>query len=156
MEKRYFVLKKGYLNINQDFFYFSDHGNWRTCEILEETESPKLTFFYVSKQLIKVIYTIILTAFIMGFIFGEVNLSVGVLVIGAIVHFFDRRYKIKHFKIPVHKIERIYIVSNTLEITFVNSKNEQIIHTVRLDDRDETKDIKRYLTQHFNQKISIA
>ena len=84
MEKRYFVLKKGYLNINEDFFFFSDHGNWETCKILEETESPRLTFFYASNQVIKTVYTILTIAFSALLITGEIQFSGLILFVGVV------------------------------------------------------------------------
>lgn len=156
MEKRYFVLKKGYLNINDEFFYFSDHGNWETCELLEETENPKLTFFYVSNHLIKIVYGIIAFAFVFLLIREEVNISIGTLAIGVIIHFIDRRYKIKHFKIPLHKMNRLLLNNYRLTVEFANSKNYQIEHTVILDDAKEAKDLQKYLNENFSHKLSIA
>lgn len=156
MEKRYFVLKKGYLNINDEFFYFNDHGNWETCKILEETENPKLTFFYVSNYVIKIIYAIIVIAFLMAFFIGKVTTSFGVLSFGTVLHFLHRRYKIQYFKIPIHKIKRLLLNNDKLTIEFANSKNHQIKHTVKLDDKTEAQDIKDYLNQHFNHKLNIA
>lgn len=156
MEKRYFVLKKGYLNINEDFFYFSDHGNWETCEVLEETENPKLTLFYVSNHIIQVVYTILIAIFGLLLFNGEVDFSAGVLLFGIIIHFIDRRYKIKYFKIPLHKVERMSLHAEKLTIQFANSKNQSIEHTVSLDDRKETKDLQNYLQEHFNHKLRIA
>ncbi|MGH1388203.1 hypothetical protein [Kordia sp.] len=156
MEKRYFVLKKGYLNINEDFFYFSDHGNWETCEILEETENPKLTLFYVSNHIIQVVYTILAIAFVFLLIRNEINFSGSILLIGVIIHFIDRRYKIKYFKIPLHKIEHMSLHGEKLTVQFANSKNQSIEHTVSLDDRKETKDLQNYLQEHFNHKLRIV
>ncbi len=156
MEKRYFILKKGYLNINEDFFFFSNHGNWETCEILEETEVPQLTFFYVSNHIIKVIYTILAIAFALLLIEGEIEFSGLTLVFIAIFHFVDRYYKSKYFKIPIHKLERMSLDGQKLTIQFSNNKNKSIEHTVRLDDREETKDIQNYLRAHFNQKLKIV
>jgi hypothetical protein len=156
MEKRYFVLKKGYLNIDEEYFYFSDHGNWETCKILEETEVPRLTFFYVSNYIIKMMYTILAIAFVLLLIKGEIEFSGLALLFIAIFHFADRYYKSKYFKIPIHKLERMALEGQKLTIQFVNSKNKSIKHTVKLDDREETKDIQKYLQEHFNHKYTIA
>lgn len=156
MEKHYFVLKKGYLNINEDFFYFSDHGNWKTCEILEETENPRLTFFYASNQIIKTVYTILAIAFLALLITGEIQFSGSILFVGVIINLLDRRYKSKYFKIPLRKIEHIILNDQELTIRFANSKNVVIKHSVKLDDRKETKDLQQYLQEHFQPKLRIA
>ncbi|QHI36061.1 hypothetical protein IMCC3317_14140 [Kordia antarctica] len=162
MEKRYFVLKKGYLNIDAEFFYFSDHGNWKTCEIVEETENPKLTFTYVLEYLFETLMTVITIVIFMFLISGFLEFAFGmagifgVLFLLAIFHFFNRRYKIAQFKIPVDKIERLQVVSNQLTVKFANSKNQQIVHTIKLDDEAEVKDIKKYLSEHFNHKYATA
>ncbi|WP_298427559.1 hypothetical protein [uncultured Kordia sp.] len=156
MEKRYFVLRKGYLNINEEFFYFSDHGNWETCEILEETENPKLTFSYIFDHILYVTVALAILTIIMYFLTGKLEIIYSGLLIGSVIHLFQRRYKISQFKIPVHKIERIHVVSDTVDITFSNSKNEQVVHTLQLDDTVETEDLKSYLKAYFNQKIYVS
>ncbi|WP_046757666.1 hypothetical protein [Kordia jejudonensis] len=156
MERRYFVLRKGYLNIDREFFYFSDHGNWETCKILEETEHPKLTFTYIFDHIVQVTLALITLTLVMYFLTGKIEIIYSGLVIGMVIHFFQRRYKISQFKIPVHKVERIHVASDTLNITFANIKNEQITHAVVLDDGVETEDIKTYLKAYFNQKIYVT
>ncbi|AXG72064.1 hypothetical protein KORDIASMS9_04326 [Kordia sp. SMS9] len=156
MEKRYFVLKKGYLNVDEDFFYFSDHGNWETCQILEETEVPRLTFFYVSHHIIKVVYTILAIAFVFLLLNNEVNFSGGILLLGTLIHFLDYRYKTQYFKIPLGKIQQIVLRDEKLMVEFLNKKEKIIEHTVKLDDSRETKDIQQYLSTYFNQKLHVA
>ncbi|WP_430409573.1 hypothetical protein [Kordia sp.] len=158
MEKRYFVLKKGYLNIDENYFYFSDHGNWETCEILEETENPKLTLTYILTHLLKTFILVIVLMVVMYFSTGEhrFNYDYFFLFFLLIIHFLYRRSKISKFKIPIQKIERLHIESDRLIVTFKNSKNQQIDHTVKLDDTAEIKDIQAYLQEHFNHTYTIA
>lgn len=156
MEKRYFVLKKGYVNIDKEYFYFSDHGNWKTCEILEETENPKLTLRYVLKHLFEVFATTIAIVVFMFLILEEFNFSYEILFVFAIFHFLNRRYKIAQFKIPIRKIEDVQVASNVLMVKFLNIEDQQIIHTAKLDDEAEVEDIKKYLKEYVNHKFSIA
>ena len=156
MGKRYFVLKKGYLNIDEDFFYFSDHGNWETCKILEETEVPRLTFFHVSNHVIRVTYSILATILGVSFLTGKFNLSYSILLLGIVFHIINLRYKIKYFKIPLHKIEKVVLHHQKFTIQFINSKDKSIEHVVKLDDKTETKDLQSYLHQYFSQKLNIA
>lgn len=162
MEKRYFILKKGYLNINQDFFYFSDDGEWKTCETLKETENPKLLFAYILEYLFELIIVIITLAIFMFLLFGEIEffsktpVISGIYFLLAIFHFVNRHYKIKYFKIPVDKIERLHLESQQLSVKFENARNQKITHKVKLDDEAEVEDIKKYLNEHFNQKYAVS
>ena len=156
MEKRYFVLKKGYLNINEKFFYFNDHGNWETCEILEETETPKLTFFYASNYIINVIYTCLVLIFAFLITKNEISFSFIPLLVLAVIHLLNRKYKLKHFKIPLHKIEYIILRNQDLTVKFASVKNVPISYTVMLDDEREAKDIQLFLKEHIQPKLSIA
>jgi len=156
MEKRYFVLQKGYLNIDEDFFYFSDHGDWETFGVLKETDIPRLTFFYASNYLIKVAYLILAIAFSLLLLTGEVQFSGFVLLFMAIIHLINYRYQSKYFKIPIHKIEELILTKRKLTVTFLNRKNTSIKHTVKLDDQGETKDIRHYLQAYFQPKFRIA
>ncbi|MEM6718171.1 MAG: hypothetical protein AAF611_02545 [Bacteroidota bacterium] len=156
MEKRYFVLKKGYLNITEDFFYFSDHGNWKTCEVLEETEMPVLTFFYVSNHFIKIFYTILAIVFAALLFTGKENFSGLVLLLGGVFHLIGMRYKLRYFKIPLQKIEKLELHDTKLTVTFLNRTNKTIKHTVKLDDQGEIKDIRQYLQAYFQPKLRVA
>ncbi len=156
MEKRYFVLKKGYLNIDEDFFYFSDHGNWEACQILEETEVPRLTFFYVSNYIIQVTYTVLAIIFVMCLFSEKFEISFVMLFMMVIFHFVNLRYNIKYFKIPLREIQQLILREEKLIVKFINTKATLIEHTVKLDDSKEVKDIQEYLREHFNQKLSIA
>jgi hypothetical protein len=156
MGKRYFVLKNGYLNIDETHFYFSDHGNWETCNILEETELPRVTFFQVSNKIIHAIYLVLFCVFIIGFITGKADFSYAVLSFGAIFHLLNLLYKVKYFKIPLHKIERIELRNQKVIVHFKNRTNKSITHTVKLDDLKEYKDILQYFRTHFNQKLRVA
>ncbi|WP_298512856.1 hypothetical protein [uncultured Kordia sp.] len=156
MEKRYFVLKKGYLNINEEFFYFNDHGNWQTCEILKETETPKLTFFYASNYIINIIYTGLVVIFAFLIIQKEISFSFIPLLVLTVIHLLNRKYQLKHFKVPLHKIEHIILRNQDLTVKFASVKNVPITYTVTLDDERETKDIQLFLQEHFQPKLSIA
>ncbi|WP_046745783.1 hypothetical protein [Kordia zhangzhouensis] len=157
MEKRYFVLKKGYLNIDDQFFYFSNHGDWEACKILEETENPRLTFFYISNHIINTIYTIISITFLLFLIFGKITNPFEdtfiVLLLMSGIHLLNRRNKIQYFKIPLNKVIHLSIISTVLKLTFRNSKNQQISYSIKLDDPQETKDIQNYISTHFNHQL---
>jgi hypothetical protein len=155
MEKRYFVLKKGYLNIDEKFFYFTDHGNWETCEILEETENPKLTFQYIATYLFEILMTVIVITIFMFLLFGTFEFAFGIVFFMILIfQFFHQRYKISQFKIPIHKLERLQLASDKLTVRFANVKNEQIAHHVKLNDEAESIDLKKYLSEHFNDIYS--
>ena len=150
-------MKKGYLNIDEHFFYFTDHGNWETCGILEETENPKLTFEYVLTYLFEMLMSVIVVIIFLFLLIGVFELAYGIIILlFSIFHFIGRRNKIAQFKIPLHKVERLRIESDRLTVKFANSKNQQIVHTIKLDDEAEVEDIKKYLSEHFNHKYSIA
>lgn len=157
MEKRYFVLKKGYLNIDEDYFYFSIDGNWKICSKLKETKVPRFTLHYVLKHLLNASILVISITILMYFVDGKLNSTFGIIYLFiTIFNFFNYHFKVSQFKIPLSKIEGIQIASNELIVKFMNIKDKQIEHVVNLDDEAEIIDIKKYLNTHFNHKYSFA
>jgi hypothetical protein len=156
MEKRYFVLKKGYLNIDKDFFYFSSDGDWKNCYTFEETEKPVLTFWYMTDYLIKIMYIIIASAIVGSILFGEINISLFGFGLIIIFHFVNQYFTRKLFKIPLQKIDRLVLKEDYLTVHFQNRKRKMIKHTVQLDDDREIKDIRQYFQAHFQPKLNIA
>jgi GTP cyclohydrolase II len=124
--------------------------------VLEETDLPRLTFTYMTDYVIKIIYIIMASAIAASILFGEINISLFGFGVVIIFHFVSQYFKLKLFKVPLQKIDRLVLKEEHLTIRFKNRKNNMIEHTVRLDDPKETQDIQQYLHTHFQPKLNIA
>lgn len=155
MNKIYVKHKKGYLNIDDSHFYFSDSGNWQNCKVLEETDLPSINLQYVLKTLF-IASTGFLAWFVIEYGFTGIIPStwfIGLIFLG--IKLLEIIFDARVFKIPIQKVKRIRFSPNTMNIQFDNVKNEKTAFTISLDKKN-SNDLKTYLEAHFQHKLFLA
>lgn len=132
--KVFFSYQDGFVNIDDDYLYFTSTGVWSEAYALNEktVESPKQTIT-LKKKLIQLIWLLVfplILIFVMYHISDEIELTYLTLVhlflsflYGIYTIFFKKAEKQTSFKVSKEKLIQVSVRANKASVIFINGDN---------------------------------
>jgi hypothetical protein len=126
--KEYFKYGRGYVNINEEFLFLTNSGNWSEIQNIEE-KSPKSIKRNKLKSLKNNLFYVILLGLLFysntGLEADRFKAGFLIVALGISAYFYMKRETGNKYKIPLSKISTILINKSEVNINFINADDTE-------------------------------
>ena len=126
--KEFFKYGNGYVNINDEYLFLTNSGNWSEIKSIVEKSPKSIKSNRLKRYKYNLFYLIIF--FLMFYLNVKkkafnFRASFVLVILGVAAYFYMKRETGNKYKIPIAKITAIRITNSAVKISFINAANAE-------------------------------